>query len=72
MQFLLDVNIVLESQLDFLLALEDLLVLVLEDDGTEVVEFGHQRDQFLVAHQQDGLEEVGKYAVVVADEFQVE
>lgn len=71
MQFLLDIDIILEAQLHLLLALQHLLVLVLEEDGAEIVEFWHYGDQLLVVAQLDPLEEVGQDVVVVLEQLGV-
>jgi hypothetical protein len=60
MQFLLYVNIVLQTQLYLLLALQHLLVLVLEEDGAEVVELGHEGDEISMLLYLEVLEEEGQ------------
>lgn len=65
MKLLLDVNVVLKPQLNLLLAFEDLLVLVFEEDCTEVIELGHQSDELSLFFEFDRLEEVRYNLIVV-------
>jgi hypothetical protein len=45
-QLLADVDVVLQAQFYLWLTLKDLLVLVFEDDGTKVAEFGQNGCDF--------------------------
>jgi hypothetical protein len=46
--------------------------LVFEENGTEIVEFGHDSDEFLVLFQLYPLEKVGQDAVVALEQLEVD
>jgi hypothetical protein len=46
--------------------------LVFEENGTKIVEFRHNGDEFFVLFQLDSLEEVRKDAVVALKQLQVD
>ncbi len=69
MQLFFNVDVILKTKFDLLLALQYFLVLILEDNGAKVVEFGHQRDKFLLTDQRNRFKEVGKDGVIAVDEF---
>lgn len=50
-ELLFDVNVVLKSEFDFLFAFKNLMILVLEEDLTEGVQFGEKSDNVLMVFE---------------------
>ena len=48
MKLLPDVNVILQTQFDLLLSLQNLFILIFEQNGTKIVEFWHQSNKFLM------------------------
>ena len=51
MKFLLDIDVVLKSQFNFLFSLKNFLILILEKNGTEVIELGHDSYEIFMFFQ---------------------